>query len=192
MPMPIGFLDDYKNTIFLETGFHRGDGIVEALRAGFECIYSCDISVFAYGWCSHRFQDHHDIVHLLLQDSREFLRDRIGHADLNQGGKWITDLGQASTFWLDAHWSGGNGEVGGIDGGSPADHPLLEELAIIGTHPLRDHTLLIDDVREFGQEPGWPSLDEVKSAIWQINPAYDFRLADGAEHSEDILVATVK
>jgi len=190
MPMPEGFLDPYLATIFVETGFHRGDGTAIAFDAGFSCIYSCDVSQFAYGWCSHRFRYHTDIIHLLLQDSREFLKARIGIPS-PEPGKFITDLGQKTTFWLDSHWCGGNGEVGGIDGGSEDDHPLLEELAIIGEHPLKNHTLLIDDVRMF-DTPGWPSMREVRRVIRKINPAYEIELRDGLEFPSDILVATAQ
>lgn len=185
--MPIGFLTPYVTTIFVETGTHRGDGVAEALDAGFSCIYSCDVSHFAYGWCSHRFREHTDIVHLLLQDSRSFLQDRVGRP-APEPGKFITDLGQKTTFWLDAHWCGGNGEVGGADGGTDEDHPLLEELRIIGEHPLKNHTLLIDDVRMFST-PSWPALGEVREAIFKINPNYQIEYRDGLEFSDDILVA---
>ncbi len=188
MPMPEGFLEHYVTQIFLETGFHRGDGTALAFDAGFETIYSCDVSQFAYGWCSHRFRHLNNVIHLCLQDSREFLRDRIGRPLLEEG-KFRTDLGQKSTFWLDAHWCGGNGEVGGTDGGTDSDHPLLDELAIIGSHPLRDHILLIDDVRMFNTS-GWPALGEVKEAIYRINPAYKIEYKDGLEFPNDILVAT--
>lgn len=188
MPMPEGFLDQYVRQIFVETGFHRGDGIAEALHAGFECIYSCDVSPFAYGWCSHRFRNHRETVHLLYQDSRDMLNKLIGSPALQQGG-FITDLGEPVVFWLDAHFCGGNGEVGGNDGGSEDDHPLLQELAIINRHPIRTHTILIDDVRELGREAGWPTLDDVRAALFSINPAYDLRFEDGEEFPGDILVA---
>lgn len=190
MPMQPGFLDKFVEVIFVETGFHRGDAIAIALEAGFQCIYSCDVSPFAYGWCSHRFQDQRDKVHLLWMDSRSFLNKVVGHP-APVPGKYITDLGQKSTFWLDAHWCGGNGEVGGNDGGSEEDHPLLDELAIIGAHPLKNHTLLIDDVRMLGT-PGWPTELEVIRAIYAINPAYEIRYADGLEFERDILVATAQ
>lgn len=186
MPMPEGFLDPFVTQIFLETGFHRGDGTAIALKAGFGCVYSCDVSEFAYGWCSHRFRRQRDKVHLVLKDSREFLRDRIG-GPVIPPGKFVTDLGQKSTFWLDAHWCGGNGEVGGTDGGRAEDHPLLEELAIIGTHPIRNHIILIDDVRMF-DTPGWPTTKQVYKAIYAINPAYNIKFEDGLEFDRDIMV----
>lgn len=189
MPMPQGFLKQYTKQIFVETGFHRGDGIQNALDAGFTCIYSCDVSEFAYGWCSHRFDGMNKVVHLVLQDSRAFLRNRIGAPLPEEGFKFRTDLGEPVVFWLDAHWCGGNGEVGGKDGGAESDHPLLEELAIIGAHPIRQHTILIDDVRQCGKEVGWPTLSEVEKALEAINPEYDISFEDGAEFPRDILVA---
>lgn len=188
--MPDGFLGPYVKQIFVETGFHRGDGIHNALEAGFTCIYSCDVSEFAYGWCCHRFRGMNRVVHLVLEDSRTFLRKRIGSPSLGEDTKFVTDLGEPVVFWLDAHWCGGNGEVGGTDGGMEEDHPLLEELAIIGSHPIRQHTILIDDVRQFGRESSWPTLEEVEKAIYAVNPAYDIRFEDGEEFPNDILVAT--
>jgi len=184
MPLAPGLLERFlpeaeEHRIFVETGTHRGDGVGCALRAGFVAVYSCDVSEFAFGWACHRFKGRRDRAHLFLMDSRDFLRGVTVH------------LRRPAVFWLDAHWCGGNGEVGGRDGGAQADHPLLEELDIIGEHPIKRHTLLIDDRRLMGVEAGWPTEQQVRDRVRQINPLYLFETADSDEFSDDVLIARV-
>lgn len=183
MPIPSGLLERFPNEVFIETGMHRGDAIQAALDAGFERIYSCDVSVFALGWCCHRFQDERDRVNLHLQDSRTFLeRDVRGIA------------GVPCTLWLDAHYQGPNGEVEGWGGadqvGAEEDHPLLRELMIVASYGCREHTIMVDDVRMFGTG-GWPSEEQVVSALLEVNRDYRILRVDSALEGDEILVAAL-
>lgn len=184
MPVPRGLLQRFKHRTFIETGMHRGDGIQAALDAGFEEIFSCDVSPFAFGWCCHRFKDVRDVVNLHLQDSRVFL-------DTEMRGL----AKEPATFWLDSHYCGGNGEVEGWGvhdtAGAEEDHPLLAELAIIGSYPCKTHTLLIDDARMFGSG-GWPSEEAVVDALREINGDYQVTRMDSALEGDEILVAWVE
>lgn len=178
IPKPKNFLAIYLTEAFVETGSHRGDGIQCALDAGFPCVYSVDISPFSYGWCSCRFSTQKDKVDLYLNDSRAFLKEllpRISHR---------------CTFWIDAHWCGGNGEMNGKDGGDDNDVPLLEELQIIGEHEVKDHIILIDDVRLFGTG-SYPTLGVVLLTLKKINPGYVYFFRDSEDFKEDILVALI-
>lgn len=177
MPLAEGLLEDFRTAVFVETGSHRGDGIQRALDAGYEAIYSVEISPFAYGWCSHRFQDNRDRVHLVLGDSRAFIAGLITRT-----------ITSRTTFWLDAHHCGGNAEMDGADGGAPGDHPLLEELRLIGQSHIRNHHLLIDDIRMFGSA-GWPRIEDVHEAIFAINPDYRLSARDSQDFKTDVLIA---
>lgn len=184
MPLPNGLLERFidgippEHRFFIETGTHRGDGVQQALDAGIDTVYSCDVSPFAHGWACHRFRAQRDKVNLLLMDSRAFLKQVMRFADP-----------QAIVF-LDAHWCGGNGEVEGNDGGDQQDNPLTSELHAIykaGKHP----TLLIDDRRLMGSEAGWPTEKEVRARVLKINPSYAFQLADSSTYPDDILIARI-
>jgi hypothetical protein len=168
IPRPKPFLAAYRNQVFIETGSHRGDGIQAALDAGFKCIYSTEISPVDYGWCQCRFEKQRTKVHLFNCDSRQFFRELL------------PGVTTRCTFWLDAHACGSGG-------GDAEDCPLIEELLLISLHEIKEHTILIDDVRLFGSE--LPAIKEVKMALDRINPGYEIFFVNSSEYIEDILVA---
>ena len=54
--MPINFnLNDYLNPVFVETGSAGGNGIEQALKAGFEKIYSIELSEQFHQQCEQHF-----------------------------------------------------------------------------------------------------------------------------------------
>ncbi len=177
MPLPLDLLKHHLSTVFIETGSNRGDGIQTALDAGFSCIYSCDVEAFSYGWCSHRFRELNTVVGLFHSDSRNFLNYVMPR------------LKSRATFWLDAHWCGGNGEMQGQDEAEEDECPLLGELKVISTHELKNHTIMIDDVRLMGVQEGFPTRKRVQAALKKINPHYELELFDSPDFEKDILVA---
>lgn len=177
MPLPENLLEQHLNSVFIETGSNRGDAIGHALKAGFPCVYSVDISQFNFGWCSCRWRELNTKVYLYCDDSREFLR------------KTLPGITTRCTFWLDAHWCGGNGELEGRDGGTPEDVPLLEELKIIAEHSVKNHTILIDDVRLMTGKDGWPTKKIVRAALERINPDYVLTRVDSLDFERDIVIA---
>jgi hypothetical protein len=170
LPKPVYFLEAYSNAIFIETGSHQGDGIQQALDAGFECIYSVELSPTDFGFCTHRFRNRRDKVHLVNEDSRQFLESLVPTV--------TTQI----TFWLDAHECGSGS-------GSAEDCPLWAELRCIAAHPIKHHTILIDDVRLFGS-PSWPSKVQVETLLREINRRYTITYRDSADYGADILCAT--
>ena len=64
---------------------------------------------------------------------------------------------------------------------------------MIGQHPIKTHTILIDDVRIF-REPSNKfsvTLDQVIDSLHAINPDYQIGYDDGFQE-KDILVAHVR
>ena len=171
IPRPKPFLSAYRNQVFIETGSHRGDGIQAALDAGFRCIYSVELNPFDFGWCACRFEKFGARVHRFNSDSRSFLRDLL------------PGVTTRCTFWLDAHECGSGA-------GDAKDCPLLEELSLIAMHEIKEHTILIDDVRLFGTD-SFPSVDQVIGIIKAINPVYKIIYVNSSDFIEDILVAKV-
>jgi hypothetical protein len=82
-------------------------------------------------------------------------------------------------FWLDAHCSGG------ITGRGKIDDPILLSLAQLKEHPLRTHTILIDDARTFDGRESRPALLDVVQALAHINPEYRLSVVD------DIVIAEI-
>jgi|GEM_PF-309804 len=164
----------HPNPVFVETGTALGRGVKAALRAGFKTIYSIEEDQELAAFNRSQFAGQGN-VHILHGESRKVLPEILGFLDT------------PATFWLDAHRTGG-----GLKGGQ-APYPLLEELHLIHSHPIRTHTLLIDDRRLFESEFGMRE-ENVREAILHINPDYRLSTADStpgepAYGRNDILVA---
>jgi hypothetical protein len=155
--------------VFYESGSYNGDGIADALDAGFTEIHSYEV---AQKW-------HHHSKARFLDDSRVNLYLAPSQTmDLSA-------LNERAMFWLDAHYSFGDTSY------HKTVCPVLEELAIIKNHHIKTHTILVDDVRLYGtREFADITLQDVGALIKSINPAYEFKFENGhIEH--DILVAYV-
>ena len=171
MPLSSTLLQQYPNPVFIETGAYLGDGIQAALDAGFEEIISIELAPKYVAHCRKRFQGN-PRVQIVEGDSGHIL-DQV-----------IRPIDRSITFWLDGHYSGGDTAKGTWVA------PLLQELTFIRQHPIKTHTLLIDDLRVW-RDPAYGhqfSIEELYTYIRQISPAYQFTLADG-HIPDDILVA---
>ena len=173
MPSTVENFRQNLNNFFIETGSYHGDGIQQALDAGFKHVISIELSPKYHNLCRERFKGNPN-VYLFLGDSFKVL-PRI-----------LQSLKQRATFWLDGHHSGGDTALG--------EHwaPLMQELEAISQHPIKDHTILIDDMRcwkTFNPAHGFQAED-LLTKIKGINSAYVFTYADGHEEN-DILVARV-
>jgi hypothetical protein len=168
MPATKELFKKYYNPIFIETGAALGDGIQAAIDAGFKKIYSIEIDPFFYEHCKDRFKELTD-VHIILGDSDGCLE------------KLLETINEPITFWLDAH------HVGGFKRGNQIS-PLLQEIEAINKHPVKTHTLIIDDLRDWSI--GWHGFDTdiLKQNISLINSDYFFIFEDGIV-PHDILVA---
>lgn len=169
MPASKEIFQKYPNPVFIETGSYHGDGIQLALDAGFKNIYSIELGWKLYNLCVERFKDNPD-VHLILGDSGKILRDLL---DI---------IKEPVTFWLDGHYSGGSTALGDIDS------PLMQELETIGNHLIKNHTLIIDDIRCWTiNSHGFDKMVIMKK-ILTINPDYIFIFENGCIEN-DILIA---
>ncbi len=168
-----GFFNGFKNRHFVETGSYEGEGIDKALSAGFEEIHSIEISEEYYLQCKEKFKKSPN-VHLFLGDSATVLEDVI------------REIVEPITFWLDGHFSGGG------TGRGETNTPILGELEAIRRHPVKTHTILIDDVRLFGtSEFDEIPLQAILDKIYEINPRYRISFATGYQ-ARDILIAVLE
>lgn len=171
MPIKKETFKKYLNPCLVETGSYTGDGIQDALDAGFERVVSIELSEKFYKRCVERFKNNPNVV-IIHGDSADVLYDAI------------KSISTPITFWLDGHWSDGETAYG------KKNSPLMEEFAQIAKHHIKNHTILIDDMRcwvkedpeiQFGEE-------DLKKMILSINPTYQFSYEDG-HIPNDILVA---
>jgi|694.fasta_scaffold115256_6 hypothetical protein len=173
MTLPRETLLKFLGRVFVETGTNNGDCVALALECGFERVVSIELSEHFYRIASERFAGDRR-VSILHGDSAAILADAIRH------------INEPITFWLDGH------AVPGMPTTAAGKCPVLAEIAAIGSHHIKTHAILVDDVSCFGT----PVLDDipiggVRAAISAINPAYAFSLETGKQ-GEDVLAATVR
>ena len=172
MPINRAVLSKYSNKIFVETGTYMGDTSALALHCGFERVLTVELSNNWRGQYQTRFGND-SRVRLFAGLSKDRLPEMLAQVDA------------PATFWLDAHYSGGGTALG------DKLCPLLEELDLIADHWIKTHTILIDDVRLFGDEFGPDvTVERVKEKLLTINPSYQFHFEDG-NAPNDILVAAL-
>ena len=175
MSAPKGLFKKYSNPIFIETGSYKGDGIQQALVEGFRYIISIELSIKFYNLCTERFK--YGNVELWQGDSGEILPEVL------------RGIHHAVTFWLDGHYSGGETALGKLNS------PLLQELEAIKNHNIKNHTILIDDLRGWDKNIHGFDIHDLIEKIKEINPDYKFTFEDGYDYdleivySNDILVA---
>ena len=161
----------YKNPYFVETGTANADCVRLALEMGFEKIFSIELDSNLQKENIIKYKNfiERGMVELIIGDSLEELNILIENLD------------KPTTFWLDAHVDFGPCGI--------KKCPLYEELDAINKSYIRNHTILIDDVRIFGQHWGdIINISELKNKLLEINPNYKFKFEDGFT-KDDILVA---
>jgi len=156
----------YPNPVFIETGSLHGDGIQQALDAGFKTIYSIELNSEYYEFCVNRFKDILN-VHLVFGDSRIVLDDLL------------RDIDDPITFWLDAHYCG------------ESICSLLPEIEAIGHHGIKTHTIMIDDLRDLPNYNMGLTVGVLQAKLSLINSKYMFTFEDGYTNN-DILIAEIE
>ena len=100
----------------------------------------------------------------------------------------IKDINCPITFWLDSHWSG----VANIGCDPETLCPILYELEQIKHHPIKTHTIMIDDIRLMDNIHFPVTLEEITKKILEINPNYIIKYYDDYTAKKDILVAYIE
>ena len=170
---PEGFIN-FPHEYFVETGSYEGDGIERALHDQFKYVISIENDRRQYYRLKKKFSlfPH---VKIWCGDSGVFL------------GKMIAHIDKPITFWLDAH------RYPPIK--NTKNCPLLEELEHIKHHHIKNHTILIDDIRCSGTADfDFISQNDLRKKILEINPYYTIYYINGGvngERENDILVAEI-
>jgi hypothetical protein len=174
MPSNIENFKKYTNNTFIETGSFLGDGIQQALDAGFNKVISIELSDKYFEISTNRFSNNPNVT-IIKGDSFKVLPEILMGID------------EPVTFWLDGHHSCGDTALGEYWA------PLIQELEAIQKHHIKKHTIMIDDMRCW-QLPN-PVHGFYKEDIFKklkiINSEYTIVYEDGCE-KDDILVAYIK
>lgn len=173
MPSNKENFEKYPNDVFIETGSYLGDGIQQALDAGFKNIISIELSDKYYNISKNRFINNTNVT-VIKGDSFKVLPDLI------------KNINCPITFWLDGHHSCGDTALGEYW------TPLMQELEVIKNHHVKNHTIMIDDMRcwELPNEVHGFYKEDIFNKLRDINPYYIFTYEDGGVKN-DILVANI-
>lgn len=166
----------FLNPVFVETGTFEGKGISLALKAGFPKVYSIEIDENIARDAKIRFSDNPQV--------------KIFHGSSSIDlWKMIEFIDEPITFWLDAHIYPPR-----PDGGKNC--PLLEELEQIKKHPIKTHTILIDDMHCCNTQAfDYLGKKDFIEKILEINPDYEITYVEGGDDGEypnNIMVARVR
>lgn len=185
MPIKFDLKQFNNNRIFIETGTYLGDGVKTALKSGFMFVISIELDRKRYLEAEKIFKQYHNVI-LLYGDSSTILP------------KLMKRIHEPCTFWLDAHYCGEALELNITI--SEKWCPLSEELEAIQNHSVKNHTILIDDMRCMGnnhiekktKKPiGFPVKENLLNKLKEINNNYSFSYLDG-HVKDDVLVAQTK
>ena len=138
----------FNHTILFETGTHKGDAVQTALDLDFKKILSVEVMADMFENCKARFdkQIEEGVVTLYQGGSNDRMNEMLAQVD------------SPTLFWLDAHFGDGT--------------PVWGELEGIKNHPIKTHTILIDDV------PLYFTKGSLEEKILEINPNYVFVYED--------------
>lgn len=200
MPGHKHVFEQFPNKYFIETGTFQGETLDMILELGlWQDIRSCDIDTnrtFEYaqkfipevirndngGYAlSGKFPIHNDEKTLSL---------KLFNGSTEQVlWSMIKDCNAPATIWLDAHYSGMDTPR------SDQNCPLIDELRIIRDHYIKDHTIMIDDIRccdtdLFQSSYGKITKEMLIKELLAINPNYEISLYNSWEPA-DIMVARV-
>ena len=141
-------LKEYGCPFFVETGTFLGDAVDAIARIGaphgLKAI-TIELSEELHANALRRFAGRAN-VECLQGDSGALLPEVVAR------------LTGPALFWLDGHYSGGMTARGA------EVCPVMRELAAIFASPIKEHVILIDDIRLFGTE-GYPSVTEITDAV---------------------------
>jgi hypothetical protein len=175
--LSVEVLKDYPNPVYIETGTGAGESVQVAIDADFTKIITIEANPEVYVKACLRFQENDNVL-LVMGDSGKVLPGILANTH------------ERTTFWLDAHWSTGEQDLGsGVN-----KCPILYDLRAIAGHEIKNHTILVDDIRYFRQGiPQWNNvrLGDIMEVVMNINPDYRMSFRDG-HVKDDILVCEVK
>lgn len=173
--------DSKTHPVFFETGTNMGHGVRRAVECGFKKVISVDIEEKYYELAKQEFtKDKYPDV--------DFKFALGNSADL----VWplISEVTEGIVFWLDGHGCGKN--------------PLHKELEAIGKHPIKNHIIMIDDVRMMGEDSEYTkslkldwawgketAKDKIAESVLKVNKNYNISYLDSPMMKNDIMLAQI-
>jgi hypothetical protein len=143
-------------TTFIETGTAIGEGILSALCANFKDIITIEAYEPSYNIAYDRWK-HRSDVKIYFGSSEDHLENILNLIDYK------------CFFWLDAHFHDSS--------------PTYSELEMIKAHPIKNHTILIDDISLYFDK------NHIEKTLLDINPNYVISYEPTWRNDQEILIA---
>ncbi len=194
-----------KENTFVETGTFYGHGVTAALKNGCSDIHSIEINPHFFNQSCIRLMVlalyNRNICEYEIYNEKNFFsivfggstRVSLYHGDtVNVLPTVLARITDPVFFWLDAHWSGEPTFIEGVleeDSSPEVKCPILQELSIIEKHPIKKHTIAIDDYNQVCEAAG--SFENIKKGISKINDRYLIRTKDKSSSDDKIIVASI-
>ena len=164
-----------KTSNLIETGTNEGAGILMAVYAGYNKIYSCDILEKFVTNARNKFDS--NIVEIFHGSSEDALR------------YFLSKINECCTIFLDGHVMPNDTQdpLKGFHADQKKETeklkikncPLMEELEIISSSNIKNHIIIIDDIHCFDTWMyDWLSLSTVINKIKSINQNYNCVIYD--------------
>lgn len=155
-----------RGEIFVETGTCNGRTVELVLSHGARAVRSVEGSKEAYKRCKSKFAG----------DNRVKLWNGFS-SDLLW--EMIHDVNEKMIFFLDAHPCGpgsyGHEEIETGIKRFTQENILQEEIEIISRHPIKTHTIIVDD--QHNHDRGLRGIEDYKEKLLKINPNYQFSIS---------------
>jgi hypothetical protein len=142
---------EHRHDVLIEAGTYLGD-TVQYFANDARRIVSIEIDPELHAAAKRRFAGRPHIE-ILRGDALDLVPQLISGSQ------------ESSLVWLDGHFSGGITGKGELIEPAPE---ILERIA--GTGPTQDLTIVVDDLRLFGRQPGFPPLDRLMGAARSAFP----------------------
>tara|TARA_R100000152_G_C6749177_1_gene172829 strand:+ start:67 stop:804 length:738 start_codon:yes stop_codon:yes gene_type:complete len=191
---------------FIETGTFYGHGIMSAILKGCRDIHTVEINPDIWeGACNRIFSlimFNKENVSFEMRSDKDFFSVIFGDSirismyngcTMDKLPLMLSRINEKSCLWLDAHWSGTETELEGVLEENTDDRvkvPLLQELAAIKNHHIKDHTIMIDDYNCVCASVDG-GFEEIKNNIKSINKNYKITKVKKEDQEDYIIMAKV-
>jgi virginiamycin A acetyltransferase len=135
----------HGTTTFVETGTFLGDTTTACLDS-FERLITIELDEQLFNNAVAKFSQHKKV---------SVYRGDSGHVL----AEVLPGISEPTLFWLDGHYSDGFTAKGSLN------TPILNELKHVFAHPIKNHTILIDDARCFTGEDDYPTVDYLREFV---------------------------
>lgn len=167
----IEVFNKYKSDNFVAVGVNMSLEIQQAIDAGFPKIHGLELKSY-YAQTKQKFQGNPAVMIHKISSVKSL-------------GRIVKDIQGSITFWLDGEY-----HQKGRMYGTKFD-AVMRGLDQIATLPLKNHTIIIDDVRKIGNsEFDVVALNDIILRLQKINRDYCIDFENG-DFENDIMVAYI-